>query len=73
MRGKRPDKFDWEPPACLTDGSNEPLPRDYIGQWRVTDTNKELRMKELVYTINLLKSRGMDELILNPKMYERDF
>lgn len=64
---------EWDPPSCLTDGSNEQIPRDYIHQWRVTEANKEQRITEILYTLNLLKNKGMAELISNPQKYERDF
>ena len=60
-------------PACLSNGSNKPLPRDYIKNWKVTDSNKDQRMSELVYTLNMLRSKGMQELVIKSELYEKDF
>lgn len=70
---RKPDAPAEDAPDCLTDGSNESIPRDYIKSWRVTESNKEQRIKELVYTINMLQSKGMDDLVVNSRRYERDF
>lgn len=74
MKGpKNLDVPEDEPPDCLTDGSNDPLPREYIHKWKVTEKNKLQRLKELIYTINMLRSKGVSELVAKPKSYERDF
>ena len=68
-----PKEADLPPPACLTDGSNSQIPREYISKWKVTDSNVAQRTKELQYTLNLLTNVAMDELVTNPTKYERDF
>lgn len=68
-----PNEPDMTPPACLTDGSRQQIPRDYIKKWTVTDGNKEQRLKELDYTIDLLTSLPIDELVTKPENYTEDF
>lgn len=57
--------------ACLTNGKGEQIPPDYIAKWKFTDSNKDKRIKEIIYTLNLLKSKKPSELVLNSKSYER--
>ena len=59
--------------ACLTNGKGEHIPADYISKWKFTDNNKDRRLTELVYTLNLLKSQKPTELVTDAKKYERDF
>lgn len=65
--------LDAEEPECLTDGSWDQLPKDYISKWKVTESNKAQRLKELEYTLNRLKQKGYKELVLNASKYDRDF
>lgn len=68
-----PKEADLPLPACLTDGSNSQIPRDYIKSWKVNDGNVAQRLKELQYTVNLLVAKDIGELVRNPRAYERDF
>ena len=67
------NKEELEIPECITNGTGEPIPRDYISKWKVTESNKEQRLKELDYALNFLRERGYKELVLQSRQYDRDF
>lgn len=67
------NEADLDIPECMTDGSGDPLPREYISKWKITESNIEQRFKEIEYTINMLRQRGYKELVMNSRQYDRDF
>lgn len=64
---------DLSPPACLTDKSNDLIPNEYIAKWTVSDANKTQRISELKYNLKVLKSKKMEELVTNAKIYDKSF